>query len=342
MLFASAFEAIGGPSKNVVFSDFRNDNSSFLARLHKRDCLVNAWLKTAVANAIRPLVVEAMGLENRARNERVPGPAEFPPEVSRPTSATAAVPNTPGIETDALSSPRHPLECTEADTDRWNAEWLRYLGREWRHQLKPHTEYPGQPSLPDTAEELLDFRVGGTCLRLYCDPKDIENKRIMEMGCGCGNLGKLVSRYADSYLGVDYSTLALMVARLVSPDNCTYLHVADKARLEPFCGTVDTIISRYFWIHQNMALAKHNLDYLQRFLNTGGHLYADFRWPNPQKKQFVVLNADQALSGDYPSATFRYDEADVAKLIEGSGFEMISQQVVMEHEARYVVLRKRG
>ena len=55
----------------------------------------------------------------------------------------------------------------------------------------------------------------------------------MELGCGCGNLGKLISRYAAHYLGADYSTLALKIARLVSPLNCSYVHVADRASLSP-------------------------------------------------------------------------------------------------------------
>jgi hypothetical protein len=51
------------------------------------------------------------------------------------------------------------------------------------------------------------------------------------MGCRCGNLGKLIARYCDTYLGVDCSQIALAIARLVSPSNCTYLHVNQHAEL---------------------------------------------------------------------------------------------------------------
>jgi hypothetical protein len=32
-----------------------------------------------------------------------------------------------------------------------------------------------------------------------------EGERLMAFGCGCGNLGKYLGRYCESYLGTDYS-----------------------------------------------------------------------------------------------------------------------------------------
>jgi ubiquinone/menaquinone biosynthesis C-methylase UbiE len=156
------------------------------------------------------------------------------------------------------------------------------------------------------------------------------------MGCGCGNLGKLLGRYVESYLGVDYSPMALMIARLVSPENCSYIQVAQQDDLEPHFATIDTVVSRWFWIHQNMKLARVNLEYLNRFLKTGGHLYADFRWPDPAQKQFKVFSPSQPLSEKYPSATFKYTEDDVAALIEGLPFRIVSQEIHVERQARFV------
>ena len=51
-------------------------------------------------------------------------------------------------EPDWLREPSFPLDCTEAEAERWDAEWLRYLGREWRTQLEPFTSYPARPELP--------------------------------------------------------------------------------------------------------------------------------------------------------------------------------------------------
>jgi ubiquinone/menaquinone biosynthesis C-methylase UbiE len=241
---------------------------------------------------------------------------------------------------DALE-PLPPLECTAEEVERWNGEWLAYLAREWQQQLTPHTAYPGRPPLPATAREMLAFRVDGAWpLALYCDPDALEGRRVMEMGCGCGNLGKLVGRYVESYLGTDYSTLALAVARLVSPSSCAYVHVADRAALEPFFGTIETVVGRYFWIHQNRRLARLNLDYLARFLVPGGRLYADFYWPDPAAEQGIVLDPDQPLSRAYPSATFRYTLEDVARTVEGRPFRILGEEVAREMQRRFVVLER--
>ena len=146
-------------------------------------------------------------------------------------------------------------------------------------QLTPHLAYPLTPPLPAEPRALIDLHRGhGGALSLYCDADALAGRRVMEMGCGCGNLGKLLGRYVTSYLGTDFSTLALAVARLVSPANCTYVHVADRAGLRPFFGTVETVVGRYFWIHQNHELAACNLDYW-RASGAGGRYYADFYGP---------------------------------------------------------------
>jgi SAM-dependent methyltransferase len=234
-----------------------------------------------------------------------------------------------------------PLECGEREIQRWNEEWIEYLRREWSHQLTPYTAYPATPPLPATARGVIDLHLGhGGALSLYCDADALAGKRVMEMGCGCGNLGKLLGRYVESYLGTDYSTLALAVARLVSPGNCTYLHVADRRALERFFGTVETVVGRYFWIHQNHELAGCNLDYIARFLIPGGRLYADFYWPDPSAEQAVVFTPDHPLSRRYPSATFRYDRAAVDRLVAGRPFRVLREEVVPGMQRRYVVLER--
>ncbi|MFL6195921.1 MAG: class I SAM-dependent methyltransferase [Thermoanaerobaculia bacterium] len=234
-----------------------------------------------------------------------------------------------------------PLQCSEREVQRWNAEWIEYLKSEWEYQLSPYTAYPARPPLPDSPLDMLKLQLGyGWPIALYCDRDALEGQRVMEMGCGCGNLGKLIARYVDSYLGVDYSTLALKIARLVSPPNCAYVHVADRAGLEPFFGTIDTVLGRFFWIHQNFKLAGWNLDFLELFLKPGGRVYADFYWPDPKVEQAVVFTPDHALSKAYPSATFKYSSEDVGRLIEGRPFRVQREEVSAEMQRRYVVLER--
>lgn len=247
----------------------------------------------------------------------------------------------PPVPADDELATSPPLDCTEREVQRWNDEWLTYLRTEWEYQLTPYTAYPDQPPLPASPLDLLKLQLGhGWPIALYCDREALAGKRVMEMGCGCGNLGKLIGRYVGSYLGTDYSTLALKIARLVSPPNCAYVHVADRAGLTPFFGTVDTVISRFFWIHQNFQLAGWNLEFLAIFLKPGGRLYADFYWPNPKTEQAVVFPPDHALSKAYPSATFRYAAEDVRRLIAGRPFRIVREEVSPEMQRRYVVLER--
>ncbi|HSN86307.1 MAG TPA: hypothetical protein VL025_06085, partial [Thermoanaerobaculia bacterium] len=105
-----------------------------------------------------------------------------------------AEPAPPVVDDELEASP--PLECTEREVQRWNDEWLAYLKTEWPWQLAPYTQYPDTPPLPDSPLALLklafdfgwDWKIP---LSLYCDREALEGKRVMEVGCGCGNMGKL-------------------------------------------------------------------------------------------------------------------------------------------------------
>lgn len=253
----------------------------------------------------------------------------------------ALAPDVPSPEASVL--PIRPLWAAGAEeTTRWNAEWLRYLGREWERQLEHHSVYGDAPPLPASALQLLEHRfTEAPPLALYADPDGLQGRAVMELGCGCGNLGKLLGRYADNYLGVDYSPLALRIAGLVSPPNCTYRFVADRAELEPFFGSRDTVVGRYFFIHQNAELAGHVLDYAADFLASGGRLYADFYWPDPEQVQGVVLSPDSELSPKYPSATFKYDRHDVERLVAGKPYRILREEIVPRTQRRYVVLERR-
>jgi len=234
-----------------------------------------------------------------------------------------------------------PLACGPAEVERWNREWLDYLGREWEIQLSPHTAYPGRPPLPALARELIDLQLGyGPPLELYCDREAIEGRSLLELGCGCGNLGKLLGRYSASYLGTDLSTLALKIARLVSPANCSYVHVADRAGLQPFFAGVDTVVGRYFWIHQNLEQARLNLDFIKLFLRPGGRVYADFYSPNPEREQGIVRSPREPLSRSYPSLTFHYRDEDLRALLSGQPFRILSEEIVLAMQRRYVVLER--
>ncbi len=263
------------------------------------------------------------------------------PFLSRLLNRSRRAPLVSAVESHDVHEAGSLLECSPEDVERWNAEWLDYLSREWPIQLTPHTALLDKPPLPEDPLGMIPLSLGlGWNLAIYCDRDALEGQRVMELGCGCGNLGKQLGRYVKSYLGVDFSTMALQIARLVSPPNCAYVHVGDREGLARHHGQVDTVVGRYFWIHQNLELAGRNLDFLEHFLRPGGRLYADFFWPDPDAEHFVVLTPDSPLSKQYPSAMFQYTPEDIHRLIAGRPFRVLRETISRPMERRYVVFER--
>lgn len=236
---------------------------------------------------------------------------------------------------------------SEAEIERWDREWSNYLVREYGHQLTPHTAYPGRPELPEDPLAMIDVSLGNWSTMLFYAPASaICDRSVMEFGCGCGNLGKLVARYARTYVGVDCSRLALAVARLVSPGNASYVHANDAEELARLQGAVDTLISRFFWIHQNFETGRRVLDLVAPVLKPGARLYLDFFWPNPAEAVgfwrtdvMHVLDPRGPLDAE-PSAMFRYTAGDVEELLRGMPYRIISQQEHGPTQRRYVAAEK--
>jgi 2-polyprenyl-3-methyl-5-hydroxy-6-metoxy-1,4-benzoquinol methylase len=238
------------------------------------------------------------------------------------------------------------IKYSDTEIERWDKEWLNYLLREYPWQLASYKAYTNTPPLPDNPLDLLDLK-WGLPLLLFCHKEAIEGKAIMEMGCGAGNMGKLLARYCASYLGVDCSRIALAIAKLVSPENCTYLHVNEHAELKKFFGRIDTVVSRFFWIHQNMDMAKRALSFLRNFLVPNGLIYMDFFWPCPQQAKDIWKNTWHVLSpygplADEPSSTYKYSREDIDGLIESFDFKIVHHELHGETQRRYVVIEKCG
>jgi hypothetical protein len=220
------------------------------------------------------------------------------------------------------------LIYSEAEVARWDREWLSYLLREYPQQLSPYTAYPQRPELPEDPLRTIDVSMDGwATLLVYAPGSAIRDKQVMEFGCGCGNLGKLISCYARTYLGVDCSPLALAIARLLS-------------------GTVDTLISRFFWIHQNFETGRRVLRIVEPLLKSGARLYLDFFWANLEEAVgFWRTEVDRVRSPQGPldeesSAMFQYSAADVEELFRDMPFRILQQQEHGPTQRRYVVAEK--
>lgn len=236
------------------------------------------------------------------------------------------------------------VEYSSAEIRGWEEKWTGYLLNEYEWQLAPYSRYPDTPPLPDNPADLIGLSLGwGPLLSLYCDKEAILGKSLMELGCGCGNLGKCLARYCSSFLGVDCSRIALGIARLVSPANCTYLHVNQHRELLRYCASVDTVVSRFFWIHQNIETSKRALRFLSYFLKPKGKIYMDFFMGAPDQADPGWDRKVQALppwiAGGYGSL-YEYTFEDISSLVEECGFHVVHHTPHGRTQRRYVVVER--
>ncbi len=153
-------------------------------------------------------------------------------------------------------------------------------------------------------------------------------------------LGKQLGFLCQNYLGIDYSQLALSIARLVSPDNCNYIHISDTQSIMEQANTIDTMVGRFFFIHQNFNNAMWVLKLLNLLLKQGGIVNADFYKANPKIPQGIVFPAKSPLSEKYPSCAFEYTESEVQELANNLGFKIIKTDFDQEMQRFFVRFEK--
>jgi SAM-dependent methyltransferase len=224
---------------------------------------------------------------------------------------------------------RMPVSALE--TGRWDREWVHYLNLHGTSgYLLDHAQM--QP-LPGALEHLAALRDDETLaarifeplapLHVWAPGAALVDKNVLEIGCGPGYLGKQLGYVARSYLGLDYSQLALCVARAVSPQTCTYLHLSQHKDILRWRGRIDTMVGRFFFIHQNFDNALWLLQLAHLLLRPRGQVHADFYHADTTVEQGVVFPARSSLSPQHPSCAFDYREDDVRELARRSSLTLV-------------------
>jgi len=220
------------------------------------------------------------------------------------------------------------LSVSEAECERWDREWLKYFQSEGsRSFCLDYTAFP-VPNLVEMSREDV-----WKAMRIWVEGAALVKKRVLEIGCGTGYLGKQIGQIAEFYLGLDYSRLALYIAHLVSPHRCTYVFVGDKERISKYANSMDTMVGREFFIHQNWDNAVVVMTLAHYLLKPGGIVSADFWLPSTHVERLaslvsapcsrsIVHPARHALDPRNPSCAFGYTERDVIELGQTCGFEV--------------------
>jgi SAM-dependent methyltransferase len=231
--------------------------------------------------------------------------------------------------------PRLQLPYSPEKEAGWDLLWIGYFKREPQQQLSLQAE-SGHLPLPATREAMVDddrYFVG-------CDPAAIVDRTVLEVGCGAGYFPKLVARHTKLFVGIDWSGLALLVARRTCPERTEFLHPADQNALAKHVGTVDSVMCRHFVIHQNLERMSALLAFEAQMLTPGGRVYADFWLDNPDKHDGHGVYAADAV-GEFPmNAVYRYSEAQIDGLAAGSGLRQVDDYPRPDKLRRFVTFER--
>jgi SAM-dependent methyltransferase len=236
--------------------------------------------------------------------------------------------------------------------DRWDREWLHYFLHEnpkpfliGQQYLKRIDSVAGKS--PDAVYATQLVAVTGSAdmsslgsLAVWVPGDDLNNRHVLEIGCGPGFLGKQLGLVAASYIGIDYSQLALAIARLTAPANCVFHHLSDAAAIGAHAGTIDTMVGRNFFIHQNYQNLLWLLKLAALLLKPGGLIAADFYLRNPSMETGVVHDAHADLDRLYASCAFEFSVADIESAAAAGGFAVETLFDRLDMQRRFVFFRK--
>lgn len=176
-------------------------------------------------------------------------------------------------------------------------------------------------------------------LRIWATGQEVVGKRVAEIGCGAGFLGKQLGLIVDRYLGIDVSQLALAIARGNSGPACTYLHLGDEEFIRKEFGFYDTVVGREFFIHQNFTNAVWLLNLSNALLKPGGVVCADFYLSNPAIPQGILHPAKSELDPNYASCAFIFDDKNIEELASMTGLAVASIEDDLADQRKFVVFR---
>ncbi len=217
----------------------------------------------------------------------------------------------------------------EHNSRRWDDEWLSYWVTEKEYSYKyfinrrnidEEEVQAHKPRLKGLSEEeLFNFDLAGyNGFAIWAQGDWVPGAAIAELGCGPGILGKVIAPFCKQYIGIDYSPLALHVAKLTSPANCRYLHLSDLHELESLGDACDLCVGRYFFIHQNWRNACWVLRLYRHLLKKGGRISADFFSQGGAdcvyNNTWMIRNPEDSLNEEHPSCMFSYTDDHIHRL----------------------------
>ena len=213
----------------------------------------------------------------------------------------------------------------------WDRLWTKYFVRE--PSQRKHQSELTLPELPADRDAMIES------LYVQAPPEDIREQTVIEVGSGAGFLAKCIAAHTKLYIGVEWSGLALSVARETCPDNAVFYHALQRQEVRKYAGTVDTALCRHFIIHQRFDRALAALTFDAAMLRPGGRVYADFWLDDFSRHDGKGVWACHA-QGPVNNAVYRYTDDDVEQLARRAGLEIEDVYDRPDKLRRFVTFRK--
>ena len=228
------------------------------------------------------------------------------------------------------------IPITNKDILRWDREWAfyfhRHMNRQWFANLAYHTDATKEfkKSFQNkSADEIFHMQGLLDKMEIPFPGDELIDADLAEIGCGAGRLGRQMGHVAKSYLGVDYSRMAVSIARPLSPSNCSYFCLMDKEGIKKFKGSRDRVIARHFFIHNNLESASWVLRLANYLLKPGGEIIADFFiHVDPEKGDDFYRLASEDVDPQSPSRVVLFNDQEISKLSEVSGMTIVSGRTI--------------
>jgi SAM-dependent methyltransferase len=238
--------------------------------------------------------------------------------------------------------------------ERWDREWITYFRRGSyifvdcsipNDETRRCVERVRAALRPSGSVSVVPVSAANPVWDIWtiaCLPEEIADRDVADLGCGPGQLGRTISYVTRSYLGVDYSPLALRVAQLMSPPQAEFVVRADADGLARRRGSVDTAFSRHVFIHQNFQQAVELAQVAADLLRGGGVLAVDFHRPEVDSNGEYLKPpwlAKGDLDPEHPSRGFYFNDAEIAEV--GNAARLTLEEIIDAPERNWRIARYR-
>jgi SAM-dependent methyltransferase len=234
------------------------------------------------------------------------------------------------------------------DSIKWDKEWMRYFSIHKDYNFYFYDMDTDHYALSYSLRQIAKFskkEMYSTKLfkniasGIWVPGIEVVGKKVVEMGCGPGIFGRIAGRFADKYVGIDISQFALHIARLTSPKTCQYVHLSEVSALREIVKTMDTSVSRNFFIHHNYSDSLWILRFLRDLIKPGGIISADFYYKPELVDGDRRRSATDSLNEEHPSSLFNFTNDDILRIAADLKLECVDIDIVPELERQFATLR---